>query len=284
MKVTKIIILLVVLVFSCLPVTGEKRVKAKSVEELSNPKSHSYVPNPYPKNREEVIADLKYYAQRYCNKERLDRIEGILPDTHLILSYLLEPQNEYRIGEIIKIKNRSYKRSHDYSWLILIYDPDGNMVSRIALDASGLLTQIAAQTERELRMNVRPEHHDKMRTKFKFVTEKDITNVLAESLGRTIDDKEIKKMERVAYYSTLGNFVFPLWEIKMSNGMIYYYSKRRDMIYSIEKRVPWKKDKIGRRPDTYSLVSHADYLPDTISDELVVLKKIPRKKKEYFSS
>lgn len=280
MKKIKLILVLIIFVISCLPLTGEKRVKALSIEKLSDPNSHSYVPIPYPKKRKEIIADLEYYAKRYCNKERLNRIQGVIPETHLILSQLIQPQTQYKIGEIIKVKNRSHKEAHDYSWLILILDPDGELVMRVGLDASGLFTEASALTESELHTYINPKHHNKIRSKFRISSEKDIKKILAESLGRTIDDKEIKKMERVAYYSTLGNFVYPLWEIKMSNGTIYYYSKRRDMVYSIEKKVSWKKDKKGRRPVAYSLVSHYDYLPDTISDELVVLKQIPRKKKK----
>jgi hypothetical protein len=36
------------------------------MKELTDPTSPSYVPYPYPKNREEIIADFKYYCENFC--------------------------------------------------------------------------------------------------------------------------------------------------------------------------------------------------------------------------
>lgn len=63
----------------------------------------------------------------------------------------------------------------------------------------------------------------------------------------------------------------------MKDGTIYYYSEVRDMIYCVSERKSWKKDKNGIRPARMYMVSHQNYLPDTLNDELVVLEEIPRK-------
>ena len=84
-------------------------------------------------------------------------------------------------------------------------------------------------------------------------------------------------MERVAYYGPLGDYSTPIWEITMADGTIYYHSELQDMIYRIDKKIPWKKDNQGIRPLASSLAPHCDYLPDKINDELVILKRIPRK-------
>jgi len=39
-------------------VMAEKRIKPKSMQELTDPSSPSFVPYPYPKTNEEIIADI----------------------------------------------------------------------------------------------------------------------------------------------------------------------------------------------------------------------------------
>ena len=66
----------------------------------------------------------------------------------------------------------------------------------------------------------------------------------------------------------------------MTGNRLYYYSEIRHMIYSVEKRHPWKKNSKGRRKPRGEMVSLSDYLPDTVNDEFVILKKIPGKQKK----
>ena len=82
-------------------------------------------------------------------------------------------------------------------------------------------------------------------------------------------------MERVAFQSNLGSLLTPMWEIKMLDGNTYYYSVKRDMVYEVAEKIRWKKDKDGRRTDMRSLVPrNYDFVPDTINDEILVLKKL----------
>ena len=60
----------------------------------------------------------------------------------------------------------------------------------------------------------------------------------------------------------------------MTDGTTYYYSENEDIIYKIEKRVPWKKGKNGFRPARSQLTSNSHCLADTLNDELIVLKKL----------
>ncbi|UCH98426.1 MAG: hypothetical protein JSV88_16715 [Candidatus Aminicenantes bacterium] len=275
MNSKKFIAVLVLIFLLCLSVTGEKRRDKKSMNELTDPKSPSYVPYPYPKNREEIIADLKYYVEKYCDMENVTYV-GTPPITDIMLNKLFEPQSSYKIWKIIKVKNRIAQLADNYTWLILVMDRDGNTPLRVALLASGLFAECGAIGENDLKTSSQKRRKKLLRI-LKAKTDEDVKNILSESLGRFIDDNEIKKMERVSYSSPLGTFIYPLWKIKMADGTIYFYNENRDMIYSIDKKIPWKKNKQGYRPYTLSLVPHRDYLPDTIDDELVVLKKIPRK-------
>ncbi|NIM16124.1 MAG: hypothetical protein GTO45_29325 [Candidatus Aminicenantes bacterium] len=273
-------LIVMVLVLGLFNITfADKRPKPKSMKELTDPKSPSYVPFPYPKKRGEIIADLKYYADKYCN-DNPDKWIGEVPATEIILKKLLEPKPIYTIGKIIKVKNRTAKLSHDYSWLIYIMDKDGDIAMHVAMDAYGLFTEGAAVREEDIEMVLQAKDRKKMERFRKYLNDRDIKNILSESIDCTIDYREIKKMERLAYFSPLGDFLFPLWEIKMSDGTIYYYSITREMVYAIEKKIHWKKDKNGYRANRLSLVPHMDFLPDSINDELIVLKKIPRKTKK----
>ena len=282
MKSIKFITVLFLIFLFCFPAAGEKRPKRKSMQELKDPNSPSYVPVPYPKNREEIIKDLYYYIEKYCKPnegEYESYAKGFIPMTEIVLTNLLEPQPKYSIGDIIKVKNRIAELADTYTWLILIMDGDGNIALRAAMLESGLMAQCGAIRDSVLNQ-APPESRQKMESFRKLIKSKDVKNILSESLGYTIEDKEIKKMERIAYFSTLGEFLTPIWEIKMADGTIYYYSKRQDMIYRIEKKLPWKKSSNGLRKGRAEMAQNRAYLPDTINDEFVILTEIPRKKNE----
>jgi hypothetical protein len=282
MKSIKFVVVLFLIFAFCLPVAGEKRRAKKSMKELTDPNSPSYVPYPYPKKREEIIADLYYYIEKYCkpNDEiHESSVDGGVPVTDMILLDLLEPQPVYKIWKIIKVKNRAAELADNYSWLILIKDRDGDIAMRVALLASGLMASGGATTIEDLEKFSQKERTrlEKLR---KFRSDDEIKNILSDSLGYVIGDQDIKKMERVASLATIGNLLHPVWEIKMKDGKTYYYSEIWDMVYSIDKKLPWKKNSKGYRNARRSMVSHKDYLPNTEDDEFVILKRIPRKKKD----
>ncbi|HLP45799.1 MAG TPA: hypothetical protein VK469_07635, partial [Candidatus Kapabacteria bacterium] len=238
-----------------------------------------YVPYPYPKNREEIIADFKYYCENFCGPKKGYKeafIRGYVDITDKISLDLLEPHPEYQIGEIFKVKNRIAGLADDYTWLIMIMNRNGQIAMRVALKASGLLIGAGAIGEQDIAA-ASPEERRRFARLMIVITDQDVKYNLSKSIGNTFSGKEIMKIERVAYPSSIGDYLCPVWEIRMANGILYYYSELRDMIYGIDKKIPWKKNNQGYRPDKMSLVTHRDYLPDMIADELVILKKIPRK-------
>ena len=150
MKLIKIFVVLMLIISLCVPVSGEKRKGPKPIKELTDPSSPSYVPYPYAKKREKIIANLKYFINRPSAGRKKAFVDGVTPEIDLILENLCEEQPKYEIGEIIKVKNRVAALSHDYTWLILIMDKKGNIAARAALEASGLFAGAGATTESNL--------------------------------------------------------------------------------------------------------------------------------------
>jgi hypothetical protein len=285
MKSIKIIAVLTLIFLFCLPSMGEKRSdKRIKMKELTDPTSPNYVPYPYPKNRMEIIDDLIHYIKKHIigtdegsYEARIDT--GVGPDPDKILVDLLNPQPNYRIGEIFKVKNRMAPVPDDYSWLIIIKNWDGKVVLRFAMFANGLMAMYGPEsmddsgvTSAEL-LAIRERRR-------KVVTEANVRNILAESPLQITDQNEIKKVQLTIFHCQLANFLFPIWEIKMADGTVYYYNQNRDKLFSVDKRIKWAKKKEGYRPDRRALVPHSSlYLADTLNDELIVLKEIGRNKK-----
>lgn len=278
MRITKYFLILILVMSFCQFTGAEQRVKPKPMKEFTDPSSPSYVPNPYPKNREEIIEDLKYAVKKlFIDKEGtyVDREE---PEIRQFLVKLVEENTVYKIGEIIKVKNRTHRMADDYTWLILIMNPKGEIEARVVLLANGLmagggLTKYGAQYCKEKYPNSRrgPQY---------LITNDDVIRRLSEDLEKTVEKTEIKKMERVGFQSSqLAGLYLPMFEIKMTSGKIYYYSVKTDEVYQIEKIKHWEKDKKGNRMASWKLVPREKkYVTDSINEEILVLK--PLKKKE----
>ncbi|MCP4148609.1 MAG: hypothetical protein GY757_12760 [bacterium] len=117
-----------------------------------------------------------------------------------------------------------------------------------------------------------------MKERFRKVyKEKDITYILSQALGYALNENSIKKMERLKSHPRMGGLVEPLWEITMADENIYYYSIISGLVYEADRIVPWKANKRGGRPSTQEVVQHWDYLPDSINDEIIVLKTVTNK-------
>jgi hypothetical protein len=61
MKSLKCIALGFLIALLCFAAYAEKRKPRLKMKELTDPNSPNYVPYPYPKNRKEIIEDLKYH-------------------------------------------------------------------------------------------------------------------------------------------------------------------------------------------------------------------------------
>jgi hypothetical protein len=279
MKCTKILAAAFLIFSFCLPIAGEKRAAPKSMKELTDSKSRYYVPYPYPKNRKEIIANLYYFIEKRCKlRTHLTSIDQRVPLADSLLVELLKLKPIYKVGKIFKVKNRNADLTHDYIWLVLVMDRHNEIVVRAAMATSGVMVSYSpvgfASYERAVHggcINL-----DRI---LKPQTVDDVKRFLSDSLGYTVKNHEVKKIERVAYTSSrLGNLLVPVWEIKMADGSIFYYSECRDAVYSIDKKIHYKEDNSGKTP--YLLVSRhgLDYLIDTIDDVGILLNKMPRKR------
>ncbi|UCH98443.1 MAG: hypothetical protein JSV88_16800 [Candidatus Aminicenantes bacterium] len=249
---------------------AEKRVKPKSIEELTNPSSPSYVPYPYPITRSEIIEDLKYAIKKLCTPKK-GRYEsftpGNIPITDKIKLNLLEEKPKYEIGKILKVKNRVSGFAEDYYWIVFILNKkDNSIAARIHLLANGLYGGTAAySTDQE------PQYGK---------TDQDVLKILSNYINRPISKKEIKSNERIFFPSPISDIFMPTWEIKMTDGSNYYYSSFKNMVYRIEKKIPWKKDKKGNRPDWTKLVPHMDFAFDEIDDKIIIFEKLKKNNKD----
>lgn len=278
MKLLKTIIIFIIVITFCFPLIAEKRKPRKSMKELTDPNSPSYVPFPYPKNKKELIADMKYYFIDLSEGATTSHIDGGTPINDIITKDLFGPNPTYKFGKIVTVKNRASYFPDDYLWLVYVLDSEGDAVMRIVVKASGLVMEDFAIDK--TRLQDYPEHTRQSLTRLmKVLDEKDVKNNLSGILGRQIEEKDIKKLDRMGFKSKVGDFLCPLWQFTLKDGSVYIYSEKRNMVYEIDKKITWKKMNKHVRPTIRDLVSHNDYLPDTISDELVTLKPVKKKKK-----
>ena len=276
MKITKYCVILILMLSMCQIAFAEKRVKQKPMKEFTDPSSPSYVPYPYPKNREEIIEDLKYAINKLFVDKEGTYLEGKVPEIKELLVQLVDENTIYKIGDIIKVKNRNHRMADDYTLLILIMNPKGEIEARVSLLANGLmagggLTKYGAKYSNEKYPNSRrgPQY---------MKTDDDAIKRLSEDLGKSVKKSEIKKIERIAFQSILGNLHNPMFEIKMTSGEKYYYSVKTDEVYEIEEIKHWEKNKRGSRLAPWQLVpQEKKYVTDSIKEEILVLKALKKK-------
>ncbi len=260
---------------SVLPIFSGERVKPKTIEELTNRGSLSYTLHPYPKNKKEIIANLRFFWEEFIQGTKSVSIDNSEPPVDIVFNGLYQANPPiYEIGKIVKVRNRMDRLAHDYSWLIILFDMEGNVAMRIVMRADGTVSTLGPALPSSY-----PKNYKYLKNIQTFVSRDEVIDIFFRTLDRPINLKEIKKMERVAFYSRVGTLTNPAWEIRLKDGSLYYYSVMRGTLYTIEKRVPWKKGKNGHRPSQRNLITGPDFIPDTISDEFIYLKRIPGKKK-----
>lgn len=188
------------------------------------------------------------------------------------------PDPDYKIGEIIKVKNRIDRMLDDYHWIILVMDKKGRVAMRALMEASGVVRDSRANLMKGLKKSP-PKLRRRSENWLKPLTIKMILDVLTDALGYTVDKREIVTMERVDFYGgTITNRLHPVCEIIMTGPRLYYYSENTYMLYSVEKILPWKKNRHGFRKGPSSIVPRrTPYLSDTLNDRFVILKEIPSK-------
>jgi len=277
----------IVMICLCLTIFAKERRQLTSMDELTDPYSRHYTPYPYPNTEKEIIADLIADRKRRgaFRKARIkahkdvwtevrdftfelrrranDFLAGRKRKRRVSTLEILEGKTSLKVGRIIKVKNRLAHMPDDYSWLILITDKNNKIVSRLLVYASG-----ESGGGANISCTSAPGESDSL----KFAkTEREIILLLAATIKKRIPRDEVKEVGRMAFRSQGICSVFvPLWEIRMKDGTVYYYSVETDLFYIIEKRIPMQRDREGMWENPEKLVTHRNYVIDTISDEILV--------------
>lgn len=232
---------------------GEERRKPIPMEQLTGFNSNFFVPHPYPKTRKEIIDNIKFKLAKKSYDTDASKRGNFLLD-------IIEGKTTYRVGRIMKIQNRISLYSHDYFWLILIMDKKDNIHFTLNMRANGILTGI-------------PKHNNSTLENLKGLlkTRREILSILSGSIGKPFKLKEVK-MHRVSFeQSNLAYIWAPMWEIRLNDGTIYYYSTIKNTIHEIEGKIPY--DKTIWNPKSI-VPKNRDFAVDTVSDEILVLKRL----------
>jgi hypothetical protein len=256
-----------VLVLSLLQFTfAEKRAKPLPMKELTDPASPSYVPYPYPKTKQELIADMKYAIKKFFlpSEDRHEVIIGPLPGFRKVLPNLLEENPMYKIGKIIKVKNLLSRCPYDYYWQIYILNEDDSKAACVVMVANGLYGGSASDFPKDKPIYIK--------------TEDDILGDLAVTLGRNITKKDIKHMQAIELPPRIGSLFNPAYEIKLKSGDAYYYSSGIKEFFRVKEELPWKKNKKGHRRPCRELAPHPEiYAYDQINDKIMLFEKLQKK-------
>lgn len=263
----KIVILFHILLISGFITSYAKERTARiSMEELTNPKSYYYVPFPYPKNQKEVIADLKYHIR--CGMESSGNPDLLFYDSSVFdkLLFFLDIAPRYKIHTIRKEKILRANCLKGYFWVIIIANPDNKTEhARVVLEDNGLFTASGIFSNWK-------------KTK-KIVTDQDILLKLSDILKTPISKNDVTSIEWVNYYPSIGNILFPAWEIAIKNGKIYYYEPIKDKFYMILKTYEWKIqfEKSLNRAYPQKYIKPGDIVSyDEVNDRIITYQEVKK--------
>ena len=256
-------VLFIVLAISFFGVSegAAERKKPTPLKELQDPKSPSYVPCPYPKTRNEIIADLKYAIKlRFSPSIHIEngRFVGDYSSARdKILLELLKTDPAIHVAEIDKIANRTSDFPDEYFLLIIIKDKEGQLIARLALNANG--SDFGGQTAPPGGF-LKPLKSKAEALKYFSA----FTNI-----------SEVKKMERIFTASYLAAYPFlPAWEfVALDNSK--YYLDVNSSIYKLKKEMNGKRGEfLYPGSGKYKAKKNEMIVYDSLNDKTLFLKKI----------
>ncbi|MFH2108324.1 MAG: hypothetical protein ABII93_06625 [Chrysiogenia bacterium] len=248
---------LTILAISIISVSGNavERKKSLPLKELQYPKSPSYVPFPYPKSRDEIIADLKYAIKLHHEPGIGDKKD----ERDRILLKLLEENSGVSIAEIEKVMNRTSIYPDEFSYFIALKDNDGNEVARLSLMASGLYSGGVVTASK----------------KIKFKESFRIKKETLRGLSIFVNPSEVKKMERIFMGNNLAPYPFsPTWEIVTKDNSIYYLDYN-NYFYKLRNEIRDVKKK-GLTYKQYTSSKDERVVYDSLNDKILFLEKLKK--------
>jgi hypothetical protein len=252
MVIKKIFLLVLTISIFAFPGNALERKKPLPLKELQNPKGPSYVPIPYPKTQDEIIADLKYAIKLHHEP----RIGEKINESDKILLKLLEKNSGVSIAEIEKVMNRTNICPDEFLYFIALKDNDGNEVARLSLEASGLYSGGVAASK-----------------KIKFKESFRIKKEISRGLSTFINPSEVKKMERIFMANNLAPYPFsPTWEIVTKDNSIYYLDYN-NYFYKLRNEIRDVKSK-GLAIKQYTSSKDERVVYDSLNDKMLFLDKL----------
>lgn len=255
MDVKKVILsIFLTLVISNVSLPEEKWEQPLSLEELQDPKSPSYVPIPYPKNRQEIIVDLEYIIKRFYLPRKGSISYGDPGKGRRILPKLLEKDSELYIGKIVRASSRAKVRAKEYI-VIDIHDSMGTIVARVSLEDSGLFAGASYPVSRPIKRPLMD------------------LNEVKELLSTLSLPIMVDVVESIEYELYIGcSSTHPYLRIETSNCTLYMNT--RDEIFRVIKREAFSPDQYrGIRENIFDK-RYRYGLTDLKASEMIYLEKI----------
>lgn len=269
---------LFIVVISFFTVSGNalerKRPLPLAMKELTNPKSPSYVPIPYPKSEADILKDLKYYLKKHHSKNfystRSDGTKFKTEDINAILYEAFKAKGRVKINRIIKVKTTSIYYDFEYYHLIEFVWKEKPEISfcRYIQGDNGLFQELA---------NIEVKDINKPLSNVPLIkSEKDMQSyfddTILKSAGTDLGENEYEWIQ----FTTSE---MPYFSIKTSSGKYYI-----DGFYNIYKEQDQIKFSDSREKDAYLSKNTSDnedkYLLNAIEDKIIHVKII-HKSDEY---
>lgn len=245
----------------------EKRSKALSLIDLKDESSPSFVPIPYPKNKKELLIDIKYAIKRFIcpGPDRISVAVDNRKDRHKPLTDWAEGKSTSRFKNILKVKNLKSSYAEDFYWLAVMVDNNNQIIARVKIKANGLLASFSSSRLVEL-SSIYTENPDEL-----------IINKLSTVLERSFEKGNIKAIEPIELASPIGPSLAPAFQVLLKDGREYYYSPALDRSFKVKYTIPWEKNEKGHRSSPLERVDRSELSLsafDEINDVIIIFEEL----------
>lgn len=199
------------MVFSCWTAPGlaVEKPPPVSIEELKDPKSGSFVPNPYPRTKDEVIADYVSLTRtslelKAAGKVHQKLLGGQNPIIWEMQKALVSPRSTLKFGELVSAKDETVTSPYRSSFVLEVIDTVRNQVVGYVVVADTGLP----------RMDIRIQEPGETR---RFRREYEVRRLFAEKFGIA---RAIRQIEAVF---VRGDFqgALPVWRARSAGSTFY---------------------------------------------------------------
>jgi hypothetical protein len=261
MKFMKIIfIILIVFTFSITISAKKRQAPHITIDDLTDPKSPSYVPYPYPKNDFEIIEDLKYQLKKiYLHPNSFHSSSEKNPSPNLDEDWV-KGNSDIDVIDISKVRNRFSRMSEEYTFLITLYDKKRKLYQRASLRLYGALMGGIAPSNIK---NVNKLHK-----------RKDVIKILSKSIkDKKFEAQNIKNTEYIYFEK---GFATPWHRIEMNNGNVYFVDYHGKAYKKTEEKLLKGEQPLAFRYTLKKSLDKKRFTPvyDSIDDKALILERL----------